>query len=137
MFAFVLDSTTVPPSSSITIPIHIHPDFNFAFKHTPSSFKADAWLKALHLHPDDTFVHRITDGITWGRSLNFTGDRLSPRTCKNRKKATLFATELKAKIEKERTSGFRSGPFKATLPLFNLKCHPRSAALKNFSKKFV
>jgi len=135
MAAFIIDSTLTQPSTSSIIPIQVHPDFSSALKHSPSSFKANAWLRALYLHPDNTFVHRIIDGIIWGRSLNFTGDRLTPRLCKNRTKATIFATELNIKIEKERSSGFRSGPFKSTLPLFNLKCHPRSAALKNFSDK--
>jgi len=135
MSAFIIDSTISPPSTSTTIPIHVHPDFVSAFKHTSSSFNARTWLRALQLHPDDEFVHRIVDGISWGRSLNFTGDRMAPRLCKNRKKASLYATELETRIEKERTSGFRSGPFKSTLPLFNLKCHPRSAAVKHFSDK--
>jgi hypothetical protein len=135
MLAFIIDSTTNRPSSSIIIPIHVHPDFSSAFRHTPSPFKPDAWFKALQLHPDDRLVHRLVDGILWGKSLNFTGDRMAPRLCKNRKKATLFASEIEARIEKERINGFRSGPFSSTLPLFNLKCHPRSAAVKNFSDK--
>jgi len=134
MFAFIIDSTTVRPSTTIIIPIQVHPDFISGFRHT---FKANAWLKALQLHPDDMFVHRIVDGITWGRSLNFTGDRMAPRLCKNRKKATLYATEIEICIEKERINGFRSGPFRSTLPLFNLKCHPRSAAVKNFSESVL
>src|ERR1700722_13116769 len=70
-----------------------------------------------------------------GKKLKFHWRSFISCLCENRKKATLYATELYEKIEKERTSGFRSGPFKTALPLFNLKCHPRSAAIKNFSNK--
>ena len=48
-------------------------------------------------------------------------------------------TKLDQKIEQERDQGFRFGPFRCpegtAPPLFNLKCHPRSAAIKKFSDK--
>ena len=48
-------------------------------------------------------------------------------------------TQLASIIDKERLQGFRSGPFPCPsgtpLPLFNLKCHPRSAAIKRFTQK--
>jgi len=90
---------------------------------------SESWL-----HQRFFLIHRIVE-VLRGRSLNFSGDRLSSRLCKNRKKAALFASELDARIENERLNGFRSGPFKTSLPLFNLKCHPRSAAVKHFSDK--
>ena len=81
----------------------------------------------------------MCDGITWGRSLGFSGERLSPRFCENRRKATLYESALAPIIKKERSSGFRSGPFRCPSatppPLFNIKCHPRSAAVKKSNNK--
>ena len=136
--AFILD-TWIQTSTPQVFHIALHPDWLTAFRHSPSNFKVEGWRAALERHPDSDLVNRLCDGITWGRSLGFTGDRISPRLCTNRHKATLYQSELAPIIEKERSCGFRSGPFRCpdgvAPPLFNIKCHPRSAAIKKSNGK--
>lgn len=133
LWIFIIDDASLTSSHSITIPLAVHPDWASVFRHTPTDFKAPGWVDALSLYPDDDMVNFISDGIDWGHSLGFSGNRLEPRFCSNSFKATKFASELEAKIHKEYASGFRSGPFRANPPFFNILCHPRSAALKKFS----
>ena len=139
LLALVIDDWLPRAANYDELSIQVHPDWKRAFRHSPSPFIAAHWMQALQHYPDADFIHKICDGITWGRSLSYTGDRYSPTFCVNRPKSITYKAELDEKIAHEHAQGFRSGPFRCgngiAPPLFNIKCHPRSAAIKRFSKK--
>ena len=137
--ALIFDNCSVSPTRQQHFTIQVHPDWKDSYNRCKSPFVSKEWLAALHRYPGAQFVNRLCDGIDWGRSFSFTGDRTKPVFCHNRFKALIYHKELDTKIEQEREQGFRFGPFRCPEgtppPLFNLKCHPRSAAIKKFSHK--
>jgi hypothetical protein len=134
LWIFIIDSVTSPPASPPTpITLHVHSDWRSAYRHKQSKFIATEWLAALSRYPHDNFVHDLINGINWGHSLGYKGNRMEPRYCKNTMKAIRFAKELGEKISKEYSAGYRSGPFRQSPPFFNIICNPRSAAIKKHS----
>ena len=136
--AFIVDD---PPhlTSPLNFTISVHPSWRSALRHSQSAFSPIGWLSALARYPGEESVLKLYDGLRWGCSLAYSGDRLFPRLCTNRPKAARFKREIEAIIQKELSEGYRSGPFMcpddSPPPLFNIKCHPRSAAVKKSNSK--
>jgi hypothetical protein len=136
-FAFVIDSSTSPPTSRECFELSLPEDWkNFKYGRCP--FRVQRWKKAMEYHPSNKIVTEVLRGMSWGVSYDYEGTRLSSRTCKNLKSENKFAEDLIAAREKQYQKGLRSGPFVVSdneLPLFNFMASPTGGVVKTFSEK--
>ena len=70
----------------------------------------------IRVHPDNGMVDDVQTGMSWGRALGYTGQRLTGRTCRNPASHKTHATILREIRATEFSKAWRAGPFPATSP---------------------
>ena len=132
-WAFVSDDFGSCHRSPPPIQLHLPPEAA-SFTPAESTFVPDAWTAALAWHPDRFFAARVVMGITHGRDLGFTGDRLLRRDLRNNNSYDTHKETLEMIYESERARHWRAGPFHAP-PMFNFRANPQGGISKKFSSK--
>ena len=135
IFIILPNSARTAPRRTWVTPVP--PEWRTLFKpyHTPLRWLA--WKAVLRFHPDKDLVDDVQTGMSWGRALGYTGQRLTGRACRNPAAHKTHAAILREIRTTEFSKAWRAGPFPAMSPndgppLFNLIANPTKPVFKRF-----